>query len=203
MVREQLQSRGIVDEAVLAAMTTVPRERFVPAAQQACALADHALPIELGQSISQPFMVAYMTQALRLDAACRVLEIGTGSGYQAGVLATIVARVYTVERLAPLQQAARALLDSLGYDNIEYHCGDGSVGWPAHAPYDRIVVTAAAPRVPPALTAQLGEGGLLVAPVGEGDEQVLVRIRRTAAGTVQEPLLPCRFVRLIGEQGFP
>jgi protein-L-isoaspartate(D-aspartate) O-methyltransferase len=143
-----------------------------------------------------------MTEALRVTPRCRVLEIGRGSGYQTAILATLAHGVFTVERHPSLQLLARSCLESLGLQNIDYLSGDGSIGWPAHAPYDRIVITAAAPRVPPALIDQLAPDGLLVAPVGEGDEQMIVRVTRTDDGATQEPLLPCRFVRLIGAQGF-
>src|SRR5688572_14592650 len=174
MVEEDLRRRGIRDPRVLEAMAQVPRHRFVPEGGRRHAYEDRALPLELGQTISQPYMVAYMSEALRVRATDRVLEIGTGSGYQTAVLARLAAEVFTVERIGDLQGAAREILEELDVRNVRYRVGDGTLGWAEHAPYDRILVTAGAPAIPPALRDQLGDGGVLVIPVGEPDEQELL-----------------------------
>jgi protein-L-isoaspartate(D-aspartate) O-methyltransferase len=205
MVEEQLAARGIRDPLVLAAMGTVPREKFVSARQAPFAYDDEPLPIGEGQTISQPYIVARMTEALALGRADRVLEVGTGSGYGAAVLAEIAAEVYTVERLAALADRARRRLADLGYARVRVLTGDGTLGWPAHAPYDAIVVTAGGPRVPPALLDQLAIGGRLVMPVGAaGYDQYLVRVVRVAADDYRrEELDPVAFVPLVGAQGWP
>jgi len=169
MVETQLMTRGIVDPAVLAAMRRVPREAFVPPKWRAFAYEDRPLPIAQGQTISQPYIVALMTQELKLTPHDRVLEVGTGSGYGAAVLSGIVSHVYTVERLQPLAVAACQRLWELGYHNVEVLAGNGTLGWPEHAPYDGIVVTAEGPFIPRALQAQLSLGGRLIMPVGERD----------------------------------
>jgi protein-L-isoaspartate(D-aspartate) O-methyltransferase len=187
----------ITDRAVLAAIAAVPRHRFVPPQHQERAYDDAPLPIGLGQTISQPYIVALMTQALRLSPTSRVLEIGTGSGYQSAVLASITPTVWSVETLAELAGAARERLHGLGYP-VEVTSGDGRLGWPEHAPYDGIIVTAAAPDVPPALVAQLTDGGRLVIPVGETTwNQTLWLIRKTAGRLAREFLCEVRFVPLI------
>jgi protein-L-isoaspartate(D-aspartate) O-methyltransferase len=205
MVEEQLAARGIRDPLVLAAMGKVPREKFISPTQAALAYEDTPLPIGEGQTISQPYIVAVMTEALALARADRVLEIGTGSGYSAAVLAEIVANVYTVERLASLAEHARQHLAALGYANVRVLTGDGTLGWPEHAPYDAIVATAGGPKVPPALLDQLAIGGRLVIPVGALPyDQRLVRIVRSADGEFQrEELEAVAFVPLIGVQGWP
>jgi protein-L-isoaspartate(D-aspartate) O-methyltransferase len=203
MVDEQIRARGIRDGRVLAAMVEVPRERFLPPEQGAQAFSDAAVAIGLGQTISQPYMVAAMTVQLELQQCRRVLEVGTGSGYQAAVLSRLVEEVYTVERIGRLQEQARALLEELGCHNIQYRVGDGSLGWPEAAPFDGIIVTAAPPAVPRPLLDQLAEGGRLVVPVGDRSEQVLTTIRKSAGRTVEMPGMPCRFVRLIGVEGWP
>jgi protein-L-isoaspartate(D-aspartate) O-methyltransferase len=205
MVEEQLAARGIRDPLVLAAMGKVPREKFVSPTQAALAYEDTPLPIGEGQTISQPYIVAVMTEALTLAREDRVLEIGTGSGYSAAVLAEIVANVYTVERLASLAEHARQHLAALGYANVRVLTGDGTLGWPEHAPYDAIVATAGGPKVPPALLDQLAIGGRLVIPVGGLPyDQRLVRIVRSADDEYQrEELEEVAFVPLIGEQGWP
>ncbi len=204
MIREQLAYRGISDPAVLAAMREVPREEFVPADLRGSAYEDGPLPIGDGQTISQPYMVAYMSEALELSPGLRVLEIGTGSGYAAAVLSRIVAEVHTVERIAGLAVAARERLAMLGYDNIRIHVGDGSLGWPEYAPYDAIVVTAGAPEVPQLLMEQRAMGGRLVIPVGQNlTYQTLIRVRRLGENDYRhESLMAVMFVPLIGEAGW-
>ena len=198
MVASQLQARDIVDPTVLAVMGRVPRHLYVPESMREYAYEDSPLPIGEGQTISQPYIVAYMTQALQLDPGDRVLEIGTGSGYQAAVLAEIVQEVYTIEIVPALAQQAGALLGRLGYENIHVRTGDGYFGWPQEAPFDAIIVTAAPGHVPQALVDQLGDGAALVLPVGE-EYQELVRIRTGRAGEQQvERLLPVRFVPMTG-----
>ena len=203
MVDEQIRVRGIRDERVLAAMVEVPRERFLPPEQAGQAFTDAAVAIGLGQTISQPYMVAAMTVQLEPQRCRRVLEIGTGSGYQAAVLSRLVDEVYTVERIGRLQERARLLLDELGCHNIHYRVGDGSLGWPEQAPFDGIIVTAAPPMVPRPLLDQLGEEGRLVIPVGDRSEQVLTTIRKSAGRMVEVPGMACRFVRLIGTEAWP
>lgn len=202
MVERQLVGRGIHDPRVLSAFRAVPRERFVPEAQRRGAYDDCPLPIGAGQTISQPYMVALMTQTLQVAAGQRVLEIGTGSGYQTAILAEVGARVYTVERIAQLSETAREALRDLGYAEIEYRVGDGTLGWPEEAPFDRIVVTAGAPRTPPSLTAQLADGGRMVIPVGAGTQQDCVLVTREGDATRTWRFCPCRFVRLIGREGW-
>ena len=204
MVREQLEARGIRDPAVLAAMREVPREEFIPPEMQWGAYDDNPLPIGEGQTISQPYMVAYMSEALGLSRESRVLEIGTGSGYAAAVLSRIVDRVYSVERLTALARTARERLYRLGYTNVHVLVGDGSMGWPEHAPYDAIVVTAGAPGVPKLLAEQLAVGGRLVIPVGADPfSQLLVRVRRTGESEFREEgLFEVRFVPLVGAAGW-
>jgi protein-L-isoaspartate(D-aspartate) O-methyltransferase len=188
---------AITDRAVLAAMTAVPRHRFVPPQYEERAYDDAPLPIGLGQTISQPYIVALMTQALRLTSTSRVLEIGTGSGYQSAVLASITPQVWSVETLAELAGAARERLHGLGY-LVEVKAGDGRLGWPEHAPYDGIIVTAAAAEVPPALVAQLADAGRLVIPVGETTwNQTLWLIEKTAGRLAREFLCEVRFVPLV------
>jgi protein-L-isoaspartate(D-aspartate) O-methyltransferase len=205
MVEYQIAGRGVRDPAVLAAMRAVPRERFVAEGQAAFAYTDGPLPIGEGQTISQPYVVALMTEALRLTPRDRVLEIGTGSGYAAAVLAVIVAEVYTIERLPGLAESARRRLTELGYANVHVRQGDGSLGWPEHAPYDAIVVTAGGPEVPPSLLRQLAIGGRLVMPVGPTPhEQMLVRVIRTGPDAYErESLGEVAFVPLIGAEGWP
>lgn len=203
MVREQLHGRGIRDERVLEAMRTVPRHKFVDAKQHPSAYEDRPLPIGLGQTISQPYMVALMTQALAPRAADTVLEVGTGSGYQAAILAALSREVHTVERHPKLAERAAKLLPELGYENVHVHCGDGTLGWTANAPYDRIIVTAGAPVVPGTLEEQLAEGGRLVCPEGPRERQVLVTVERRGGQLLREESIGCMFVPLIGEAGWP
>ena len=198
MVRAQLKARDITDGAVLAVMERVPRHLFVPESERFRAYADHPLPIGLRQTISQPYIVAYMTQALQVEEGDRVLEIGTGSGYQAAVLSHLAAEVYSIEILPALAEQAGERLSVLGYDNVRVRAGDGYFGWPEHAPFDGIMVTAAPDHVPPRLVEQLGPGGRLVMPVGESYQE-LIRITRDEGGeTALERLLPVRFVPMTG-----
>lgn len=205
MVETQLVARGIRDEAILHAMRTVPREAFVPPDYRESAYEDGPLPIGEGQTISQPYMVACMTEALMLSQNDRVLEIGTGSGYAAAVLGCLASEVYTVERLETLAACARQRLRALGYTNVQVTYGNGTLGWPDQAPYDGIVVTAAGPSIPRILQEQLALGGRLVIPVGkESLWQKLLRVTRTSATAFrQEDLGSVRFVPLIGAQGWP
>jgi protein-L-isoaspartate(D-aspartate) O-methyltransferase len=194
----QLRRRGIRDTRVLRAIERVPRELFVDEAFADHAYQDIALPIECGQTISQPFVVAFMTERLKLDPRHKVLEIGTGSGYQAAVLSHLCRRVYTVERWRELQKAAEQRLAQLKINNVTTIIGDGWLGWPPQAPFDRIIVTAAALDAPAALLDQLKEGGRMVIPLGETrDAQSLVQIDKTEEGLVETPLLPVRFVPLV------
>ena len=204
MIREHLLGRGIHGPAVLAAMRQVPREAFVSKWMTDLAYDDNPLPIEEGQTISQPYIVAYMTEALELSNRDRVLEIGTGSGYAAAILSRIADTVYTVERLEGLARSAQDRLKTLGYTNIIVHVGDGTLGWAEHAPYNAIVVTAAAPKIPKPLLEQLAIGGRLIIPVGSSlGFQVLVRIRRLAEQDYRtEELCGVRFVPLIGADGW-
>jgi protein-L-isoaspartate(D-aspartate) O-methyltransferase len=203
MVRDQIEARGVRDARLLAALRAVPRERFVPAALQAHAYDDGPLSIGEGQTISQPYIVATMTEQLRPEPGDRVLEVGTGSGYQAAVLARLVARVYTIELVPVLAQRARRALSELGVENVEVFEGDGYRGLPDLAPFDGILVTAAPPEVPPALLEQLAVGGRLVAPVGEAQQELRV-LEKSAAGVTSETLFPVRFVPMLpGESDAP
>jgi protein-L-isoaspartate(D-aspartate) O-methyltransferase len=202
MVDEQLRARGVADERVLAAMQRVPRELFVREADRARAYDDAALPIGEGQTISQPYMVARICEELRLRGGERVLDVGTGSGYQAAVLAELAGEVHTIERLASLAERARAALDAAGYGRVQVHVGDGSLGDPEHAPFAAIAVAAAAPDVPPSLYSQLEPGGRLVLPVGGRQGQELQLVVRSPEGPAVLRSVPCRFVPLVGEEGF-
>jgi protein-L-isoaspartate(D-aspartate) O-methyltransferase len=198
MVDEQLRARDIHNARVLDAMRAVPRHLFVPELQRARAYTDSPLPIGLEQTISQPYIVAFMTQALELEPGHRVLEIGTGSGYQAAVLSLLAKDVYSIEILAPLAERARTTLADLGYRNIRVRTGNGYLGWPEYAPYDRIMVTAAPDEVPPALVQQLKVGGLMAIPVGTANQELLI-LRRTVTGTETLRTLPVRFVPMTGK----
>jgi protein-L-isoaspartate(D-aspartate) O-methyltransferase len=202
MVEHQLRRRRIADERVLAAMEKVPRHRFLLSPDDHGAYGDYPLPIGEGQTISQPYMVALMTEALRLTGSERVLEIGTGSGYQAAILAELAREVYSVERFPGLAERARAVLADLGYSNVTVIVGDGSVGHPEAAPYDRIIVTAAAPQIAPPWVEQLAEGGILVVPVGDRWGQTLMRCVKRAGKVAHEDLGGCVFVPLVGEHGW-
>jgi protein-L-isoaspartate(D-aspartate) O-methyltransferase len=197
MVKHQLRARGVRDERVLEAMGRVPREAFVPQSIAHEAYQDCALPIDCGQTISQPVIVAMMTEALQLTGDERVLEIGTGSGYQAAVLAELAAAVYSIERHAELARQADLRLKALGYDNVFVRTGDGSLGWPEEAPFDRIIVTAAAEECPPALWEQLREGGILVGPFGPASDQALYEMHKIGGQPQSRILTGCRFVPLL------
>jgi protein-L-isoaspartate(D-aspartate) O-methyltransferase len=203
MVARQIRSRGIISARVLDAMSAVPRHEFVPVAAQASAYCDEALPIGGGQTISQPFIVAAMSDALQLSGTERVLEIGGGSGYQAAVLSLLAQDVAVLELRPSLVGESRERLARLGYTNVRVEEGDGSLGRPAGAPYDAILVSAAAPSIPPPLIEQLAEGGRLVIPVGNSERQSMLRIVKRAGGLAQESLLTCRFVPLLGRHGWP
>jgi protein-L-isoaspartate(D-aspartate) O-methyltransferase len=202
MVDQQLRGRDIVDERVLEAMAAVPRELFVPAELRERAFDDAALPIGAGQTISQPYMVARIAEELGLDGDERVLDVGTGSGYQAAVLAELADEVHTIERIPELAEQARRNLAAAGYDNVVVHVGDGSRGLPEHAPFEAIAVAAAAPSFPQALYDQLRAGGRLVVPVGGRRGQRLEVIVRSPEGPAVIRSVPCRFVPLVGEEGF-
>ena len=202
MVSKQLKARGIHDAKVLEALRTIPRHLFVSEALRDQAYGDYPLPIGEQQTISQPYIVAEMTQALELCKDDRVLEIGTGSGYQAAVLAEIVFRVYTIERIRPLYIQARKLLDKLHYHNIVMRCTDGTQGWQDESPFDAIIVTAGAPEIPEKLLDQLAEGGRMVVPVGNQHSQDLIKITKDKKGIRKSNLGGCRFVKLIGAQGW-
>lgn len=198
MVQEQLRARGISDDRVLDAMRTVPRHLFVPEAQQRVAYGDHPLPIGHGQTISQPYIVAFMSEALEVTPEHTVLEIGTGSGYQAAILGRLARTVYTIEIVEPLAQRARETLAKLGFANVHVRAGNGYLGWPEHAPFDRIMVTAAPEEIPPALVEQLKVGGRMAIPVGVHSQELRI-LRRTAKGLETLDMLPVRFVPMTGK----
>jgi protein-L-isoaspartate(D-aspartate) O-methyltransferase len=198
MVERQIRGRGIDDKAVLGAMMKVERHRFVPASHSASAYNDWPLPIGEGQTISQPFIVAYMTEAAEVSTSERVLEIGTGSGYQAAILGEIAKEVYTIEIIPQLAERARATLNQLGYKNVFAKTGNGYLGWPEHAPFDAIIVTAAPDEVPQALVDQLAVNGKMIIPVGTFNQQMLV-ITRTSKGVVERSTIPVRFVPMTGK----
>ena len=203
MVESQLKARGILNPPVLEAMASVPREDFLPEDRRSWAYRDRAVPLGLGQTVSQPYIVATMTEALRLGPEDRVLEVGTGSGYQTAVLSSIASVVFSVERLGDLQSEAEERLSALGISNVRFRVGDGSLGWPDEAPFDAVIVTAGAPSVPPALKQQMTEeGGRLVIPVGSRHEQSLIRYTRTGNEYVTERLMNCAFVPLVGSEGW-
>ena len=203
MVESQLKARGILNPPVLEAMASVPREDFLPEDRRSWAYRDRAVPLGLGQTVSQPYIVAAMTEALRLGPEDRVLEVGTGSGYQTAVLSSIASVVFSFERLGDLQSEAEERLSALGISNVRFRVGDGSLGWPDEAPFDAVIVTAGAPSVPPALKQQMTEeGGRLVIPVGSRHEQSLIRYTRTGNEYVTERLMNCAFVPLVGSEGW-
>jgi protein-L-isoaspartate(D-aspartate) O-methyltransferase len=200
---ELLRSRGIRDERVLKAMAEIPRHFFVPEALTAKAYGDHALPIGEMQTISQPYMVAQMTELLEVDKDSTVLEIGAGSGYQTAVLSAVAGRVYAIERISELARRAQSNIRKIGCYNATVKWFDGTIGWSEHAPYDAILVAAGGPQVPDPLVAQLCVGGMLVMPVGNTEQQTLVRVIRTEQGARKEEHGLCQFVKLIGRHGWP
>ena len=202
MVCDQLIPRDIKDESVLSAFRKVERHLFVPEEFLESAYGDHPLPIGSGQTISQPFMVALMTESLRLVGAEKVLEVGTGSGYQTAILAELAKKVYSIERVPVLAEKAKALLSKLGYKNIEIGIRDGSLGWPEHAPYDAIMVTASSPAKPMALLAELKEGGRLIVPIGAAFGQILTLFTKQKDSMLETELCGCMFVPLIGKEGW-
>ncbi len=199
MVQEQLMSRGVRDERVLAAMNKVPREEFVPQDSRAASYTDQPLPIGYGQTISQPYIVAFMTEQLRPSSSDRVLEIGTGSGYQAAILAELVSEVYSIEIVGPLAKDAEGTLQRLGYKNVHVKVGDGYKGWPEEAPFDAIIVTCAPDKVPQPLVDQLKDGGRMVIPVGDRFAQELYLLEKKNGQLKQSATLPVRFVPMAGE----
>ncbi|OQA58968.1 MAG: Protein-L-isoaspartate O-methyltransferase [bacterium ADurb.Bin270] len=202
MVAEQLVKKGIADQRVLDAMGRVPRQEFVSKGMECQAYEDRPLQMGLGQTISQPLIVALMTEELLKRPCKKVLEIGTGSGYQAAILAELVEQVYSIERLKELSLRARKVLYKLRYDNIKLRIGDGTLGWPEEAPFDGIIVTAGAPCIPEDLIEQLGDGGRLIIPVGGEELQRLEVVTKRGAGYDKETLTSCRFVKLVGKQGW-
>jgi protein-L-isoaspartate(D-aspartate) O-methyltransferase len=207
MLRWDLRGRDITDPRVLAVMAEVPREEFIPQSYQSQAYSDGPLPIGMDQTISQPYIVALMTQELRVDPECEVLEIGTGSGYQTAVLSKLVKKVYTIERFSELADSAKAVLSKLDISNVEFYVGDGSSGWPdSQLPpagcFDRIMITAGVPEIPEPLVGQLADGGMIVAPVGGRSVQGLVACEKKAKELISRAICDVRFVRLIGKYGF-
>jgi len=202
MVEGQLRKRGISDQRVLEAMARILRHAFVPAEYQDAAYEDRPLPIGEGQTISQPYMVAVMTQSLDLEGEERVLEVGTGSGYQTAILAELAKSIFTIERLQTLIQRAQKILLGLGYENIFFFTGDGTKGWPEKAPFDGIIVTAGAPEIPQTLTSQLADGGRLVIPVGPRYTQTLYKVTRKGNRFTEEEITGCVFVPLVGDFGW-
>lgn len=202
MLKRDLMGRDITDTDVLRVMGEVRRQEFVPEAYQSQAYADGPLPIGMGQTISQPYIVALMTQELRLNPDCEVLEIGTGSGYQTAILSKLVKKVYTIERFAELSEPAQAVLGRLGITNVEFYVGDGSCGWPEKRCFDRIMITAAVPEMPEPLVEQLADGALIVGPVGFSGVQELVVCEKTKGKLPERVICGCRFVKLLGRYGF-
>ncbi|MCX5890115.1 MAG: protein-L-isoaspartate(D-aspartate) O-methyltransferase [Deltaproteobacteria bacterium] len=202
MVDQQIRARGVVDPRVLAAVRQVPRHLFIPQHLWDQAYNDYPLPIGADQTISQPYIVALMTEILEVKETDRILELGTGSGYQAAILAELAAQVFSIDRMGDLARQAKEMLDSLGYKNVQIRVGDGTLGWPEEAPFDGIIVTAGAPKVPRPLTEQLALGGRLVIPVGDVWSQTLTCVRKTREGLKFEYHGGCRFVRLIGKYGW-
>lgn len=202
MIREQLAARQIRDPKVIEAMRAVPRHLFVPDEVKSNAYEDRPLPIGKDQTISQPYMVALMVQALELNGNEKVLEIGTGSGYETAILAELSAQVFSIERLEDLAARAQTLLAALGYQNIRIKVGDGTLGWQEHAPYDAIVITASSPQIPRPLIEQLQPNGIFILPMGEEQLQSLVRLRKSIDGIREEYLGECRFVKLRGAYGW-
>ena len=202
MVENDLRRRGVVDADVLKVMSEIAREEFVPAESRYQSYADGPLSIGLGQTISQPFIVGLMTQELKVDRNCEVLEIGTGSGYQTAILAKLAKKVYTIERFEELSNSAKGILGGMGLDNVEFSVGDGSFGWVGKKTFDRVMVTAAVPEFCEPLVEQLAEGGTIVAPVGGEIVQELIAAKKEKGKLVRKKICGCRFVKLIGEHSF-
>jgi protein-L-isoaspartate(D-aspartate) O-methyltransferase len=203
MIQQQVIERGIRDERVLSAMRAVPRDRFFPPGSRDDAFADRAAPIGYDQTISQPYMVALMTQRLHLEPTGKVLEIGTGSGYQTAILARLAGEIFTIERVKPLLDTAWEKLMEMNIRNVHFRHGDGTLGWPEAANFDRILITAGAPKIPERLLLdQLREGGIAILPVGLIDQQMLVEVRRRSDRLESKNICPCRFVKLIGAAGW-
>ena len=202
MVRCDLMGRDIKDPDVLRVMSEIRREDFVPESYQSQAYDDGPLPVGMGQTISQPYIVALMTQELRLNRDCEVLEIGTGSGYQTAILSKLSKKVYTIERFAQLSESAEAVLGELGVGNVEFYVGDGSCGWPEEKSFDRIMITAAMPKIPEPLVKQLTEEGVMVGPVGGAGVQELVVCEKRQGRIIDKVVCDCRFVKLLGKYGF-
>ncbi|MHC4737728.1 MAG: protein-L-isoaspartate(D-aspartate) O-methyltransferase [Planctomycetota bacterium] len=202
MIDCDLKGRGITDPGVIKVMSEIRREEFVPSGYQTQAYADGPLPIGMGQTISQPFIVALMTQELRLNSYCEILEIGTGSGYQTAILSKLAKKIYTIDRIGQLSESAQAVLGRLCISNVEFYVGDGSCGWPEQRFFDRIIFTATAPTMPKPLVDQLGEGGLMIGPVGYGGVQELVVWEKKKEKTLKRTICEVRFVKLFGEYGF-
>jgi len=202
MLKFDLKGRDITDLDVLRVMAEIPREEFVPSAYQSQAYSDGPLPIGMGQTISQPYIVALMTQELRLKPDCEVLEIGTGSGYQTAILCRLAKKVYTIERFAQLSETAQAVLGRLGIKNIEFYIGDGSCGWPGQQTFERIIITATVPKVPQPIIDQLADNGLIIAPIGIAGVQQLMVYEKKKDKLTKKVLCDVRFVRLIGKYGF-
>jgi protein-L-isoaspartate(D-aspartate) O-methyltransferase len=203
MIQQQVMERGIRDERVISALRWVPRDRFFPAGSKDEAFADRAAPIGHGQTISQPYMVALMTHRLELQPDSKVLEIGTGSGYQTAILARLSGEVYTIERVKPLLDEAWDRLMNMQVRNVHYKFGDGTIGWPEAGPFDRILITAGAPQLPEKLLReQLKDGGIAILPVGPQDQQMLISVQRNGNELISADVCPCRFVKLIGQEGW-
>jgi len=202
MLKRHLEGRDIIDPRVLKVMGDVPREEFVSQSYLSQAYGDGPLPIGLGQTISQPYIVALMTQELRVDGKCEVLEIGTGSGYQTAVLSRLAKKVYTVERHGELSESAQAVLGRLGVGNVEFYVGDGSRGWPDEKLFERIMITAAVPAIPQPLKDQLADGGIMIAPVGPGGVQRLIACENSPGKVIERFICDVRFVKVFGEYGF-
>jgi len=202
MVMRDLKGRGILDDAVLKVMGQIPRQEFVPEKYKDQAYDDSPLPIGMGQTISQPYIVALMTQLLRLNKDCDVLELGTGSGYQAAVLSKLARKIYSIEKLNQLSEHAQNCLARVGVTNVEFYIGDGSKGWPEPMEFDRIIITAAVPQVPEPVLNQLKQGGLLIAPIGSQAVQKLIVCEKKLVGTTERYVCDVRFVPLIGQYGF-
>ncbi len=203
MVEQQLRKRGIDDPAVLAAFEQVPRHRFVPEDQARYAYEDRPLPIGRGQTISQPYVVAVMVQELKVSSGDSVLDVGSGSGYQTAILAHLAGHVYAIERIEELAERSMGVLASLGVANVTFRTGDGSLGWPEHAPYGGIICGAGAPDIPESWVAQLADGGRIVAPTGGAGGQTLTAVEKRDGKVTRRPLLDVRFVKLIGRDGWP